>query len=51
MSRENPQRKKVDMVAAVLILRSIWILRRPCKTASVDADADDSDEDDGVCSK
>ena len=46
MSREN-RKKKVDMVAAVMILQS-YLDAQAMQSASVDADADDSDEDDGV---
>ena len=46
MSREN-RKKKVDMVAAVMILQS-YLDAQAMQSASVDADATDSDEDDGV---
>ena len=46
MSREN-RKKKVDMVAAVMILQS-YLDAQAMQSASVDADADESDEDDGV---
>ena len=46
MSREN-RKKRVDMVAAVMILQS-YLDAQAMQSASVDADADDSDEDDGV---
>ena len=46
MSREN-RKKKVDMVAAVMILQS-YLDAQAMQSASVDADADDSDEDGNV---